>query len=145
MCYMCLELEQKFNRAIQRAGQSETDWLSKVFEKRVWFLNSDSKDRCIISKFFYSTDEIFEDSDVLDGKRWDEALDIKFKDVEKALYPEYDSHKQEEFNLSGEKPTIITETNVKPICIHDWMVYEGLGTRKPEEICKKCGSSKLAS
>ncbi len=36
-------------------------------------------------------------------------------------------------------PTTTPKVEEKPICVHQWIVYEGAGTKPPETICLKCG------
>jgi hypothetical protein len=139
MCYLCIELTNKFNRAIQRAGvEGKTDLLSQLFEKRNWFLNSDEKDRHDIAQFFNGDDEIGDGHDVLNGVLWDEVLDIKFKALDKNLYPDH------ELNPTTEAVPVV-ESKIEPTCPHDWREYVGLGLHPPEIICCNCGKTKADS
>lgn len=139
MCYLCVELIKKFDRAIQQAGvEASPSYLSQLFEKRAWFFHSDEDQQHKIAKFFESEDDIDEDSMILDGKRWDEALEIKFKQLDKSLYPAH------ELNPTTEAIPVV-EAKTEPVCAHDWREYVGLGLSPPEIICCNCGKTKATS
>ncbi len=114
-------------------------------------------------------DDLDKDSAILDGKKWEEHLDeVIFKKSEKSPFPEQSTN---DAMIFGEGHVLITgdglkyvsptETpgvikvdseipkenkNLTPIgCSHEWIVYEGAGTKPPETICKTCGNTKKQS
>jgi len=107
---------------------------------------------------------------VLDGLRWDEALKDKFKlsdpdekraeviktveEIEKIL------QKLQNDGVGNMAPNAVVPESVpskdtiqecrdkedlryaEKYCLHDWMQYQGAGTKAPETICRSCGLSK---
>ena len=86
MCVACQELTKLFNRAIKKAQVlDDRRFESQCKEKLNWIMSDIYEKDCTTAKIlldaFYSDpdDEINKDSDILDGKQWDEVLDAKFK------------------------------------------------------------------
>lgn len=184
MCMACVELTKVFNRAIQKAQDLEDKaFESQLKEKREWFLREVwEKDhkvaKTLLEAFFTDDDsEIDQDSGVLDGKQWDQVLDVKFKPRTPVPHPPIDQQvptrqfagvkldeldeiikeiedKQISFKWT-EKTTKEASDKVKAeaeqefevvaqkaTCGHNWVIYEGAGTKPPEKLCSKCGASK---
>lgn len=85
-------------------------------------------------------DEITTDSEVLDGKKWDEFLDIKFKDLDVSPFPVAAPTLYDSTDSPSISPQVLeNSTETLQGCQHTWVVYQGAGTRPPETICQKCG------
>ncbi len=170
ICVSCIELTKLFNEGIARAKIKDDKGLeSRLREKREYFLREVyEKDHNQAFNLLRDSDtlEISSDSDVLDGKRWEDHLSESFQKREDSPFPEYpptfDPH-QTELPVSTEvsestipfdpyaEPfygTPVQDPDADPIttyCSHDWVWYEGAGTRPVEQICRWCGSAKAAS
>lgn len=88
VCWSCLELDQLFNRAIKKAHDlNNKSFESKLKQKREWLMKDIYQKDCAAAKKLYSyldelgdiIDEIDSDSELLDGKQWEQILDVKFK------------------------------------------------------------------
>lgn len=172
MCLACLELQRLFNKSIKKAIEQEDKSLeSRLKEKREYFLREVfEQDHNTATNLLLQTndDEIDKDSQVLDGKRWEDLLADSFIKREPSPFPPpaaEDLTIRKTISESIQVPVTTTESKsehlpfdpysepfygrsgVEPIttyCSHEWLEYQGAGTRSPEIICRFCGQPKPA-
>lgn len=91
MCFACQTLQKIFNKSIQRAIERENKSLeSRLKEKREYFLREVyERDHNTATNLLLETndDEINQDSQVLDGKRWEDLLAESFIKREPSPFP----------------------------------------------------------
>lgn len=91
MCISCYQLSQVFNRAIKKAQEIEDfSFESRLKEKREYFLREvyDKDHNEAFNLLLKLTDdEISSDSDILDGKKWEEYFADSFQKRNPSLLP----------------------------------------------------------
>ncbi len=154
ICLSCQSLTKIFNRSIKEARRLEDPaWESQLKEKREYFLRELADRDCnAATNLLLKTkdDLIASDSDVLNGKRWEEVLEESFQNREVFERPSPHSGVKVTAKsglFSAEPIGIVEEFNpaVTPTCSHDWIEYYGAGLKPPETICSKCGQNPKAA
>ncbi len=147
MCVACLSVRDLYNSSIIKAKNLEdAAYESKLRESREWFLREIfEQDHNAATNLLLKSksDGIAKDSDVLNGRRWEDILEESFKkQAETESQTSFDFGTNTESKVTSEILNESQDLAQKAYCPHDYFEYQGAGTRAPEIICRTCGSLK---
>lgn len=136
MCLLCIQLEKEFSQFRSPDPKKNNDLATQYLK----YLSLNPEQRCEFAKNFdYKLFNSSSDDFSLSGLTWDKILKESFKDIKEMQ--EIVQENERAMEAAATNTTITTESR-PAICQHEWMIYYGAGTIKPEDICKKCGCPK---